>query len=128
MDAGDGEKLDEAGDVGGSAEDLEFFGELAVDVVEVAAGLEVGVAEAAEGGEGLVVAAFLEEPAGGFCVWVVSGGDREREREVPGQRKMKSVRGTAGRNAEPSWRRHAFLPIWKRMRLALKPSMMPNAV
>ena len=63
-DPGDGEQLDEAGDVSRSAEDFELFGELAVDVVEVTAGLEVGVAETAEGGEGLVVAAFFEEPAG----------------------------------------------------------------
>ena len=65
-DAGDGEEFDEAGDISGSSEDFKFFGELAMDVVEVAAGLEVRVAEAAEGGEGFVVAAFLEEPSGRF--------------------------------------------------------------
>jgi len=64
-DVGNGEEFDEAGgDVGRSAEDFESFGELAVEVVEVAARLEVGVAEAGEGGEGLVVAALLEEPRG----------------------------------------------------------------
>lgn len=45
-----------------------------MDVVEIAAGLEVGVVKAAEG-EGLVVAAVFEESARRFCAWV--GGDGE---------------------------------------------------
>ena len=72
-DARNGDELDEAGDVGVSAEDLEFFAELAVDVVEVAAGLEAGVVKATE--EGLVVAAL---PVGGRYVV----GKKKRDRKV----------------------------------------------
>ena len=58
-DVGDGKELDEVGYVGGPTDDFEFFGELAVDAEEGAAGREY-----------LVIAASFEEPARGFCVCV----------------------------------------------------------
>ena len=60
-DTGDGEELDEAGEVVAVADDFGFFEDLSVDVVEIAGGLKAGVAEAAEGLECLGVAVFLIE-------------------------------------------------------------------
>ena len=60
-DTGDGEELDEAGEVVAVADDFGFFEDLSVDVVEIAGGLKAGVAEAAEGLECLSVAVFLIE-------------------------------------------------------------------
>lgn len=64
--AGDGEKFDEAGDVVGAADDVGFFLNLGVDVVQIAGGLEGCVAQAAEGAESVGVAAFFDVPSGGF--------------------------------------------------------------
>jgi len=51
-------------------------------------------------------------------------GSRERgERGCTGTKEDERDGGD-----ECGWRCHAFLPTWKKMRLALKPSMMPNAV
>ena len=60
-DTGDGEELDEAGEVVAVADDFGFFEDLSVDVVEIPGGLKAGVAEAAEGLECLGVAVFLIE-------------------------------------------------------------------
>ena len=66
-------------------------------------------------------------PGAILFVGVVSGGGKNeegREREVLGH-KMRSVRGTVGRNVEPSSRRHTFLPSWKRMRSSVRPNAVP---
>ena len=58
---GDGEELDETGEVVAVADDFGFFEDLRVNVVEITGSLEAGVTEAAEGLEGLTVALFLLE-------------------------------------------------------------------
>ena len=47
--------------------------------------------------------------------------DLDRVEVVETERRQ---RGEGGVNADPSWRHHAFFPVWNRMRLALKPSVI----
>ena len=79
-DAWDGEELDESGDVVAFADDVCFFLDLGVDVVQITGGLEGCVPEPAEGAEGVGVAALLDVPSRGFGAEVDSdhewyGGD-----------------------------------------------------
>ena len=89
---GNGEKLDEAGDVVGAADDVGFFLDLGVDVVQIARGLEGRVAQAAEGAESIGVAALFDVPSGRFGAEVDTdqewdGGNHGRtELETPSDR------------------------------------------
>lgn len=65
--ARDGEKLDEPRKVVGPAQNGKLLHELAMNVVQIAGGLQLGVAEALEGGVGVMVAALLHEPTRRFC-------------------------------------------------------------
>jgi hypothetical protein len=65
--ARDGEELDEALVVVRAVEDRVLLDELAVHVVEVARGLQLAVAQAAERLEGVDVAVLLHIPARRFC-------------------------------------------------------------
>ena len=88
--ARDGEELDKAGHVVGFADDVAFFLDLGENVVKVARGLELRVAESAERLEGVTVAAFFDKPAGRFGAEVHAkdewdGGDECRAKlETPG--------------------------------------------
>ncbi len=61
-DTGDGEEFDEAGDVVAAADDVGFFLDLSVDVVEITGGLERGVSETAQRTEGVCVSALFDVP------------------------------------------------------------------
>ena len=60
------EEFDEARDIVGAADDVGFFLDLGVDIVEIAGGLERCVAQAAERAESIGVAAFFNVPSGRF--------------------------------------------------------------
>lgn len=81
--AGDGEEFDKAGDVVGAADDVGFFLDLGVDVVEIAGSLEGRVAQAAEGAKSVCVSAFFDVPSRRFGAEVDTnqewnGGDHGR--------------------------------------------------
>ena len=114
-DARDREELDETGDIVAFANDVGFFQDLRVDVVEVAGRLKRGVSETTEGLERFIVATFLDVPARGLRAEVdadhqrYSWNKRRTELETPGDF-THIVHSQIGAESEEYTKRRPHLP------------------
>lgn len=104
-DPGDGEELDEAGEVVVVPDDGRFLEELRVDVVQIARRLQGRVSKPTERFEGVAVAPFLDVPAGRLGTEVDAddegdGGDEGRAQLQPPGDIPGIVDGEVGAEAE----------------------------
>ncbi|KAL9099544.1 MAG: hypothetical protein Q9163_004976, partial [Psora crenata] len=114
-DARDGEEFDEAGEIITATDDIGFFLDLRMDIVEVPSGLERGVAETAEGAEGFGVETLFNIPPRGFRAEVDAHQEREggdhggAELETPADGDD-VIDGQIGAEAQKNAKRRPHLP------------------